>query len=205
MYKDYDQLLDVKTTNRRVSTNQPLYYNHYEATPYPILYALFQKYEIKETDGFVDFGSGKGRVLFYIHNHFGASVTGIEMNEQLYQKTIENKVKYYQHANSVHSPIHVKKCLAEEYDIKDTDNKFYFFNPFSVQIFREVVENILHSVEKKAREVDIILYYPSNEYIHFIKKNTPFQLAKEIRVPGLYTINNRERFLIYRLHKLGNP
>ena len=65
------------------------------------------------------------------------------------------------------------------------DNRFYFFNPFSVQVFMNVVNNILLSVEAVEREMDIILYYPSEDYIFFLENQTAFELKREIRLPGL--------------------
>jgi hypothetical protein len=57
----------------------------------------------------------------------------------------------------------------------------------------------LVSVEKYKREVDVILYYPSEDYIYYLENNTLFELIKEIQLPGLYENNTNERFLIYRL------
>src|SRR5699024_12608611 len=107
-----------------------------------ILHTLFKEYKLQRTDGFVDFGSGKGRLLFYVHNLFGASVTGIEMNEYRNKKTKKNKKKYLKQAKQ-RADIQLECCLAEEYLVQSTNNVFYFFNPFSVQIFMKVIQNIL--------------------------------------------------------------
>ena len=196
--RDYDQLLRIKTVNLGVRLDQSFHYNHYEATSYPTLHTLFQEYKLDKTDGFVDFGSGKGRILFYVHNLFHASVTGIEMNEQLYKTSLKNQTTYMKKVKSRKNPIRIECCLAQDYEIKETENKFYFFNPFSVQIFMKVVGNILRSVEKTGRDVDIILYYPTKEYIQYLEVSTPFELMQEVRIPGLYTINDNERFVIFR-------
>lgn len=198
MHKDYDQMLYVNTTNRGTPSDQSPHYNQYEATPYPILHALFAAYELEQTDGFVDFGCGKGRLLYYVHNRFCCSVTGIEMNKQLYEKTVKNKLSYLKGAKRSHGSIQIKCCLAEDYEVKARENKFYFFNPFSIQIFKKVIHNILLSVEKQPREVDVILYYPPIEYTDYLTTETPFELVQEVKVPGLYNINNKECFLIYQ-------
>lgn len=199
MNKDYDKLLHIKTTNLGIRPDQSSHYNHYEATPYSILYTLFQAYKLEKTDGFVDFGSGKGRLLYYVHYLFGASVTGIEMNEKLHLATLQNKETYLRKGKRQRNPIQIECCLAEDYQVKQTDNCFYFFNPFSIQIFMKVVRNILKSVEQKDRQIDIILYYPTTEYIHYLEAKTSFELLQEVQVPGLYQKNENERFLIYRL------
>jgi hypothetical protein len=61
-----------------------------------------------------------------------------------------------------------------------------------------VIDRILQSVEQKNRQVDIILYYPTSDYIQYLENNTVFELLKEVRVPGLYANNENERFVIYR-------
>ena len=62
----------------------------------------------------------------------------------------------------------------------------------------KVLENILISVEESKRIVDLILYYPSDDYIFFLENYTFFMLFKEIRLEN-FKNDNRERFLIYRL------
>lgn len=199
MNKDYDKLLHIKTTYLGIYPDQSSHYNHYEATPYSILYTLFRDYQLEKTDGFVDFGSGKGRLLYYVHSLFGSAVTGIEMNEKLHQVTLQNKETYLRKGKKHGNPIQIECCLAEDYQVQKVDNCFYFFNPFSVQIFMKVVRNILESVEEEERSVDIILYYPTTEYIHYLETKTSFELLQEIQIPGLYPKNENERFLIYRL------
>ncbi|MFS0690886.1 class I SAM-dependent methyltransferase [Sporosarcina sp. 179-K 8C2 HS] len=197
--KEYDNLLRIKTGGTLELLSQSAHYNRYEATPYEALDELFETYKLHQSDGFVDFGCGKARVSFYVHHHFGASVTGIEMNGQLYEDAIENLVKYRRKAKFRGGAIRFERCFAETYEIDPSENKFYFFNPFSIQIFMTVIRNILLSAERVARPVDIILYYPTAEYVQFMDNQTPFELWKEVKVDRLYDKNENERFLIYRL------
>jgi SAM-dependent methyltransferase len=197
--KGYDRILHIKTVGTREWLNQSSHYNRYEATPYSALDELFREYEIYREDEVVDFGCGKGRLPFYIHDRFDVSVTGIEMSGQLYQEALENQASYMKKFKQVGAPIRFERCLAEEYEVGSNENRFYFFNPFSIQIFTRVVDNILLSVEQYKRTVDLILYYPTNEYIQFLETSTPFELAKEVKVPVLIDINDNERFLIFRL------
>jgi hypothetical protein len=57
----------------------------------------------------------------------------------------------------------------------------------------------LRSVEKKPREIELILYYAPEEYIYFLENQTAFELKEEIVLPELYEKNPYEKFLIYRL------
>jgi SAM-dependent methyltransferase len=195
----YDAMLNIKTTGDQKGFNQSYHYHRYEPTPYSALKLLFQNYEIKSTDRMVDFGCGKGRLNFYLHYFFNASVVGIEMNRTFYQEAMENKEGYLKKHKNGHGKVYFHHCLAEEYEICSMDNYFYFFNPFSIQIFTRVVNHILESVENEDREITLILFYPSADYIFYLENNTSFQLKEEIILPGKYEHNQNERFLIYRL------
>jgi SAM-dependent methyltransferase len=195
----YDKLLNIKTGGEQKGFNKDLHYHRYEPTPYSALEILFNKYKVTSSDRIVDFGCGKGRLNFYIHYLFNASVFGVEMNEIFYQEAVENRNNYVKQTKKSKDKIHFYLCLAEEYQIDPLENRFYFFNPFSIQIFRNIINNILHSVEKSAREIELVLYYPSEDYIYYLENQTSFELKEEVKLSDLFEHNPFERFLIYRL------
>ncbi|WP_391205846.1 SAM-dependent methyltransferase [Psychrobacillus sp. L4] len=196
--QDHDRLLRIKTEGIREWQHQSAHYNRYEATPYIALEALFDEYTCNSNDKFVDFGCGKGRFPFYIHHHLHVSVTGVEMSGQLYQESMENLASYMGRSKQTRASIGFERMLAEEYKVDFKDNRFYFFNPFSIQIFQKVIDNILLSIENYPRSVDVILYYPTSDYIQFLEINTPFELFKEVKVPELYEQNSNEHFVVFR-------
>ncbi|WP_242225072.1 cyclopropane-fatty-acyl-phospholipid synthase family protein [Bacillus cereus group sp. BfR-BA-01380] len=195
----YDAVLNIKTVGEQKEFYKSLHYHRYEPTPYRALETLFTQYDLKSSDRVVDFGCGKGRLNFYIHHACGASAVGIEMNEAFYKEAMENRERYVRKTRNSKDKIQFQCCLAQEYEIDPRDNKFYFFNPFSVQVFMNVINNILFSVEQVEREVELILYYPSEDYIYFLDNQTSFELKEEVILPGLYERNSNERFLMYRL------
>lgn len=196
MDKKFDDKLLIRTRGiREWRGDTP--YNRCEPTPYIALEKLFEKYKIDEEDKMVDFGAGRGRVAFYVHNRFNIPITGVELNETTIDEAIDNKRSYRTHAGHLKSPIKFEYGYAENYDISEEDNKFYFFNPFQAQIFEQVVENIIESAKEADKEVDIILYYPMPGYKKFLRENTDFQLIDKVLVEGAK--DKREKFLIYRL------
>lgn len=196
---NYDELLNIETEGNQRGYNKSFHYHRYEPTPYHALEKLFAEYELTSSDHIVDFGCGKGRLNFFIHHLFHSCVTGVEMNEKLYEEAMKNKASYLRNAKENKGEIHFQCCLAEKYEITPLDNRFYFFNPFTIPIFWKIINHILVSVEEFKREVDVILYYPSEDYIFYLENHTSFELIKEIRLPGLYENNANERFLVYRL------
>ncbi|PEI92588.1 SAM-dependent methyltransferase [Bacillus pseudomycoides] len=195
----YDAVLNIKTVGKQKGFNKSLHYHRYEPTPYSALETLFNQYELSSSERVVDFGCGKGRLNFYIHHACGASAVGIEMNEMFYKEAMENLERYAKKSRNSKDKIQFQCCLAQEYEIDPRDNRFYFFNPFSVQVFMNVINNILLSVEEVEREIEIILYYPSEDYIFFLENQTAFELKEEVRLPGVYERNGNERFLVYGL------
>ncbi len=180
-----------------------LYYYPYEPTPYHVLEILAEQFKICSHDHVVDFGSGKGRLCFYLNAVFNASTRGIEINEELVSAAKKNLNRYIKKFPNGKDRIFFDHIRAEHYEIRPGDNKFYFFNPFSVQIFIKVINNILLSVERFPRDVDVILYYPSIEYIPFLENRTSFTLTKEIFISGDYERDQNERILIYSLKTGG--
>lgn len=197
---DYDQLMHIKTGDLKNQPSVRLFqYHRYEPTPYRALEVLFDHYEMSRSDHVVDFGCGLGRLNFFIHHIFQCTVVGIEMNKDFYLKAMENLRNYRKKMKGHPEEIQFFNGLAEEYSIKNSDNRFYFFNPFSIHIFRKIVHKILVSLEQNWRETDIILYYGHDDYIQFLEHETPFELLKEVKIPNMYERNPYERFLIYRI------
>ncbi|MFD1676129.1 methyltransferase domain-containing protein [Alicyclobacillus fodiniaquatilis] len=194
----YDKLLHIKTGGKQQFPSGFHYYP-YEPTPYTALERLFERYEIKNKNRLVDFGCGKGRLCFFVHHLFQTSVVGVEMNETFYQDAQDNLRNYLKGTKVGKGEIQFQRCLAEDYRVHPSDDCFYFFNPFSVQIFMKVVGNILRSFEKTPRELNMLLYYPADDYTFFLENETPFELQREVALEDLYGNNPYERFAIYRL------
>ena len=187
MEQSFEKLLNISTSGNQKNFNEFIHYNRYEPTSYYVLEAILHNYPLLESDNIVDFGSGKGRLNFFLNYFFKCKVTGVEMNKYYYEEALEN-MKNYLSKNKGHdcSKISFVNCIAEDYEINSKENKFYFFNPFSVQIFIKVVTNIIYSVVDEYRPVDLILYYPSDDYIYYLENYTIFHLIKEINLNKHY-------------------
>lgn len=114
--KKQDKLLGIKTVGIREWTDSKVHYNRYEATPYMALNELSEKYKFREADKVVDFGCGRGRVAFNLHNRFHLPVTGIEANHKTYEEALENKAIYRLRAKHIIAPIKFKYGLAQHID-----------------------------------------------------------------------------------------
>ena len=120
------------------------------------------------------------------------------MNSFFYQQALLNKTAYQSKHKKQLAFISFENCFAEEYEINSQENIFYFFNPFSVQIFQKVLNNIINSVQTTPRPITLILYYPDIDYINHLE-NTAFSLLQEIKIEPNYHQDSRNTFLIYTM------
>lgn len=194
----YETLLKIKTSGKQDLDETTIHYNRYEPTDYEALNKLCGKYKFKDSDSVIDFGCGKGRINFYLSHFYSCRVTGIEMNQYFYKQALNNKKSYLEKHKTDEDKINFHCTLAEKYEIQSIDNKFYFFNPFSLEIFMKVIDNILGSVYENKRDIEIILFYPSDDYIFFLENYTFFMQKEEIRLEN-FKNDCRDRFLVYKL------
>lgn len=202
-------LLNRKLVNRRLdrelgivtggirSWGRGSCHNRTESTQYLALNSFADNYKMSFDDSLVDFGAGKGRVAIFIYDRFKISVTGIELHEISYGEAVDNVNSYLGKHGGTGKKLTVERGYAEEYRIKEKDNKFFFFNPFDVDTFKLVVANIIESSDRDNKEVDIILYYPLSCYVEFLTNETGFVLVDEIKYSG--SIGSKDSFQIYRL------
>lgn len=191
---NWDKLLKIKTTGRDDS-NSDQYHYPYEPTPYGVLERLANSGFIGSKDVFLDYGCGKGRVDFMLSYQTRARTIGIEYDERIYNKAMENK-------ESAVSAGRVEILLqnAEEYEVLKEVNRCYFFNPFSVEILRKVMARITESYYLEPREILLFFYYPSDEYISYLMTVNELEFMDEIDCSDLFEgKDKRERIVVFRM------
>ena len=192
--KIWDKLLRIKTTGRDDS-NSDQYRYPYEPTPYNVLERLANSGLISKRDVLLDYGCGKGRVDFFLAYQTKAKTIGIEYDERIYQRAIEN-----QRTATSRAKADFVLSRAEEYMVPAEVNRFYFFNPFSVEILHKVIARIIESYYEKQREAFLFFYYPSDEYISYLMTLDELELFDEIPCGDLFSGNDaRERIVIFSL------
>ena len=190
----WDKLLRIKTTGRDDS-NSDQYRYPYEPTPYSVLERLANSGLISKKDVLLDYGCGKGRVDFFLSYQTKAKTIGIEYDERIYQRAIEN-----QRTATSRAKADFVLSRAEEYMVPAEVNRFYFFNPFSVEILHKVIARIIESYYEKPREAFLFFYYPSDEYISYLMTLDELELFDEIPCGDLFSGNDaRERIVIFSL------
>lgn len=177
-----DRELNIKTTGlHELNEWNHAHYNRTESTSYQVLDQLFKEYQFNANDHLIDFGSGKGRVLFYVHHNAQIPVTGVELSSTVFQLLKTNKYQYLSRFPSLH-PINIANDFAEHYLISKSINVFYFFNPFSGTIFKKVLDNITASIEQYPRAITLIIYFPMPAYHAYLDMLGLFDLKQKIEI-----------------------
>ena len=189
----WDKLLKIKTTGRDDS-NSDQYRYPYEPTPYSVLERLANSGFIRKKDVVLDYGCGKGRVDFFLSYQAKANTIGIEYDERIYQRAIENQESSVSKAKT-----EFVLARAEEYEVPSEVNCCYFFNPFSVELLRKVMARITQSYYENPREILLFFYYPSEEYVSYLMTVDEIEFYDEIDCGDLFEKNDmRERIMIFQ-------
>ena len=190
----WDASLQINTTGRDdIKADQ--YHHPYEPTPYSVLARLVGSGFFGEDDTVLDYGCGKGRVGFFLSYRTKAKTIGIEYDDRIYERALENR-------KTTISRIKPDFVLtrAEEYEVPFDVNRCYFFNPFSVEILRKVLARIIESWYADPRELFLFFYYPSDEYISYLMAVDEVDFYDEIECGDLFDGNDpRERIMIFQL------
>lgn len=191
---ELDRLLKIKT-NGRDDTNSDLTNYPYEPTPYAVLEMLANSGYIKKTDVIIDYGCGKGRVDFYLAYMLKCRMIGIEYDLRLFNKAQVN------HNTAISKNrvdfIHIN---ANDYEINDDVTGLYFFNPFSIAVLKNVLNNLRDSIKKNKRSVMLYCYYPSSEYLDLLDNAPDILHIEDIDCTSLYKkLDKREIIAVYKI------
>ena len=190
----WDKRLQIHTTGRDES-GADQYHHPYEPTPYCVLDRLADSGMIGKGDTVLDYGCGKGRVGFFLSYRTKADAIGIEYDARIYESALKN-----QKTALSGQKVALRQANAETYEVEESVNRCFFFNPFSVEILRKVMARILESYYENPREVFLFFYYPADEYVSYLMTVDELEFYDEIECDDLFAGNDpRERILIFQI------
>lgn len=188
----WDKLLKIKTSGRDDSHSDQYRYP-YEPTPYCVLERLADSGYLRKKNTLLDYGTGKGRVCFYLSWQTRCRSIGIECDERIYTSAAANQL-------TAVSGSRTRFVLesAEHYPVPADTDRCYFFNPFSVEVLKAVLAKILDSYYDNPRELLLLFYYPSDEYVAYLMTQEELLFVDEIDCRDLFSGNDpREKILIF--------
>jgi SAM-dependent methyltransferase len=138
----------------------------YMPVSYSLLEETFQHIDLTSLHHFLDIGCGKGRALCIAAQHGFKQVTGLDFAKELCEAAKENlnitKQKF---------PALEYKIINNDafyFEIPDDVDCIFFFNPFDEIIMSGVVKNIITSLKKTPRKINIIYVNPLHKEL-FLK------------------------------------
>jgi SAM-dependent methyltransferase len=168
------------------SENKPLGMR-YEVTRARPLKKLFAKLDFPKNGVFVDFGSGKGRVLMMAAELGFERIVGVEFSHELCDVARKN-LAVFQAKTGLNVDIQVIEMDVVNYEVHSDSNVFFMFNPFDSEIMRIVVDKISKSVYDHPRNISLIYQYP--ECRDALDANESFELTSRHQWSGC-------EFLVY--------
>lgn len=123
-----------------------------------LLDGLAREVDLREFS-FVDFGSGKGRVILLASEFPFRSVAGVEFSHALHQAACENISTF----RSTHQRCRDVRSVCQnavDFELPAGPVVAFFFNPFDAVIMSQVLGNIEQSINDDLREVVCIYHNP---------------------------------------------
>lgn len=147
---------------------------------------------------FIDFGSGRGRILLGASEYNFNRITGVEFSQELHDSAVAN-LKSYQNK---HQKCFDVESICEDavtFSLPNSNNVYFFFAPFQGKILKQVLHNLKNSYLKHPRPMYIIytadikfyeIPWDEIEQLNLFEKlssgTLPFDLAQ--RYPNQYAI-----------------
>ena len=190
----WDKLLQIHTTGRDDS-NSDQYRYPYDPTPYTVLERFANSGLLCRENTLLDYGCGKGRADFFLSYQTRCHTIGVEYNERIYEKAVENREQGVAAGRT-------EFVLADavQFSVPAEVDRIYFFNPFSIEILKKVLARVLESYYENPRELLLFFYYPSDEYISYLMTVDELIFSDEIDCRDLFPgENKRERIVVFEV------
>lgn len=112
---------------------------------------------VRPGDAFLDYGSGKGRVLFAAARRPFARLIGIDLSPELVETARSNLTG---HGRLAGREVVLEVADAARYDVPDDVSVAYLFCPFTGPTFAAVVERVLASIDRRPRPLLVVYMAP---------------------------------------------
>ncbi len=151
--------LDIKAAQKSAS-------HGYGATPEPAIRGMLEHLVLDHSKYvFVDFGSGKGRVLLLASDYPFKSIIGIEFSQKLH-KIAQNNISKWNNPRQKCRDIESICIDARNFKLPPTPLVLYFFTPFPIPVIQQVVDNIQESLTNNPRPIRILYYGTRQDFIN---------------------------------------
>ena len=151
--------------------------NRYEPSGWTDLRRVLRARDVSPGDVFVDFGSGKGRIVQMAARLPFARVIGVEIAEDLNRIARVNAERT--RAQAACGEVRFVTSDAVAFPVPDDMTHAYFFNPFEGPVFEAVIANIIASLDRAPRR--LTLFYRNPRWEQCIQETGRFRRVRVSR------------------------
>ena len=150
----------------------------YRAAGWRSLQVILKRGDVTPTDVFVDFGCGKGRVLYLASRYPFREVIGVDLSPEVVEAARRN-LRRRRH-------IRVEVANAADWPIPEDLTFAFFHNPFPNSIFESVTENVLKSLKRRPRRFRVIYRRPHRMHGYLLEQGFTLMRQTESGPTNLY-------------------
>jgi len=134
----------------------------YEPSPVHVIRSMLRSLPIDPARfTFVDYGSGKGRVLMLASEYPFKEIFGLELSGELHRIAEKNIAKWKRQVRACDRIASVN-LNATEFELPDSPLVLFFFSPFHEPVLAKLIPRIESFLQRGHRDI-FIMYYGSRE------------------------------------------
>jgi len=122
------------------------------------LYRAMWRSRVRPGDAFLDYGSGKGRVLLHAARLPFARVIGLDLDEQA-SAVARSNARLAAPRRRCHR-IEVLTADATSWKVPEDVMYIYLYNPFRDEVFRAMLDRVIESLDSRPRPVKLLYANP---------------------------------------------
>ncbi len=165
----------------------------YVPTKWRQLPKIFENCQAGPEDVLLEYGSGKGRVLMWAGAHYPfRRAIGVELDENLHVAAEGNLERW--RGRLLCGEITLTCQDATQFEVPDDVTVIYFGNPFTGDVFRQVLAKIEASLADRPRPLVILYWHPK---MHETLVDAGFSVERR-------SITHPNQWAIYR-HRIAEP
>lgn len=175
----------------------PEHQQRYKPSQWSVLRRILPLGDVGPDDVFIDYGSGMGRVVYQAAARYPfRRVIGVELSDRLHAVAEENIARTRERLCC--RDVELLCTDATTYEVPDDVTVVYMGNPFSGPIFEAVIEQIVASVRRNPRRLQLLYFNPVEEGMVLA---AGFRLTKTL--PGLRPGKEWSRSNSTRRYEIG--
>ncbi len=152
----------------------------YEPTPADVFHEMIARLPFQPSDFvFVDFGSGKGKVLMLAAQYPFRRIVGVELWEDLHRIAVRNLAVFRKRGDCAAEIVPIRMDAAD-FAFPEEPLVLYFFNPFPEEVLTRVLSNLAESLARAPRRVYVLFYAP-------VRRGAPWDRRRAFEASGFLT------------------